>query len=271
MGMKILLLDDEELALRNLAYTTRRAVPGCELQLTTDPELALKYITSNPVDVIMADIEMPGMDGLEFLRRAEEIKPDINVIFVTAYSEYAVEAIRHRASGYLLKPARIDDITRELENLRHPIEKREESERLKAVCFGRFEVYSKGAAVHFARSAEKEILAYLINLRGGGANTSELCRILWEDSAEREKRRGYFRVLYNGLRKTLEGCGLGDVLVKRQNYFAVDPEKIDCDYYDFLEGRGDAIRKYHGQYMSQYRWAETMQEELTKKQLQASS
>jgi len=256
MSLKILLLDDEELALKNLNYAVSLALPEAETVQTTSPQEALKIMEEDPADVVMADIEMPGMDGIEFARRLSEIRRETNVIFVTAYSEYALDAFREHASGFLMKPVRAEAIRREFEHLRYPVERAEKKEeKLKLVCFGRFEVYRGNDRVRFSRSAEKEILAYLVDLHGGGANTNELCGILWEDSEERSKRRDYFRVLYNGLKKSLEKYGFDEVLIKQQNYFAVDISKIDCDYYRFLDGDPEAVRQFHGEYMSQYSWA----------------
>jgi len=254
MGIKILLLDDEKPALTSIEFAVKQAEPDAETHAEQNPYDALEYIRSNPVNVIMCDIEMPGMSGIEFAKQAKDILHNVNIIFVTAYSEYAVEAFRQRASGYLLKPVRIENVKKELENLRNPIAPPQD-ERLRAVCFGRFEVYAGDELVKFSRVAEKEILAYLIDLRGGGANTKELCGALWEDPDEAVSRKGYFRVLYNGLRKTLESYGYGDVLIKKQNYFAIRPELINCDYFDFIRGDVNAINSYHGEYMSQYGWS----------------
>jgi len=261
MRLHILLVDDEELALRNLARAVMKAVPDCELLTAQDALTALGILESFRVDVIFADMEMPGMNGIKFADEARKLREDYNIIFTTAYSEYALEAIRRRASGYLLKPVRVEDIQRELEHLRYPLAG-EAEKPLRAVCFGRFEVYHHDTVIHFPRKAEREILAWLVDLRGGGSNTEELCRILWEDPAERARRRDYLRVLYNSLRKTLDTFGCADALVKHPNYFAIDPTMIDCDYYNMLQGKADAINAWHGEYMSQYAWAQHTVEEL---------
>ena len=253
--MKFILLDDEQLALENLDYVCRQAYPDCETFLFAKSSEALSFLKDNEIDVILSDIEMPGMDGISFAKKVKEVRSETNIIFVTAYSDYAYDAFAQRASGYLLKPVKAADIKKEIENLRYPI-KKENGKKLKVVCFGRFEAYCGDELIHFARTAEKEILAYLIDLRGGGANTNEICGILWEDYAVSLKNRNYFRVLYNGLIKTLNKYGCRDALIKKTNYFAIDISKVDCDYYDFLNGKMDAINSYMGEYMSQYSWAE---------------
>ena len=58
------------------------------------------------------------------------------------------------------------------------------------------------------------------------------------------------------LKKDLEAVGAGDVLVKNWNLWGVDASKVQCDYYDFLEGKPEAVEKYNGQFMRQYAWSE---------------
>jgi len=250
--MKVLLLDDEELALKSLKYVCEQTIENAQIVTFTEGEKALNYLQKNRVDVVFADIEMPEMNGMEFMRRAQVIRPGTNVIFTTAYTEYALEAMQLHASGYLTKPVRADDIRRELNHLRYDLSTNDK--HLKARCFGKFEVYCDGEMLSFSRSAEKEILAYLIDQKGGGVNYDEMAMILWEDSELRSKRRDYLRVLFNGLRKTLSSVGCEDALIKQTNYFAIDPEKIQCDYFDFLKGDEKARASYHGEYMLQYEW-----------------
>src|SRR5699024_5237629 len=72
---------------------------------STDSEEALKEIPDLSLDLLFLDIQMPVIDGFEFLDRLRKI--DFDIIFTTAYSEYAIKAFRARAINYLLKP--IDD------------------------------------------------------------------------------------------------------------------------------------------------------------------
>ena len=65
------------------------------------------------------------------------------------------------------------------------------------------------------------------------------------------------RNLISDIRKTLRGCGAEDVLVGKRNQYAVDPTKLDCDYYRYLEGDEQAVNAYLGEYMKQYSWAES--------------
>lgn len=100
--IKIIIVDDEAKSAELLQLKLRKFCPGVEvLQLFTEPEKAQLYLESNSPDAAFLDIEMPGMSGL-FL--ANKIKGKTEIIFVTAYEKYSLEAFRIAALDYLLKP-----------------------------------------------------------------------------------------------------------------------------------------------------------------------
>ena len=133
-------------------------------------------------DVAFLDIEMPGMTGLELALQMKKTCPNLNIIFVTGYSSYALEAIEMHSSGYIMKPATKDKIKTELDNLRSPIEPTiEKKERnIQVHCFGNFEILLDGKPVPFHRSKAKELLAYLVDRKGAGIERAELAAALWE-------------------------------------------------------------------------------------------
>lgn len=94
-------LDDEPPALRVITHYASQTE---DLQLARTfmrPSEALRYLKRNPVDVLLTDIKMPSISGIEFVK---ELPRDILVIFTTAHSEYAVEGFNLNALDYLLKP-----------------------------------------------------------------------------------------------------------------------------------------------------------------------
>ncbi|MFM7774708.1 MAG: response regulator [Candidatus Kapaibacterium sp.] len=73
---------------------------------------AVEYVNSNDLDVLILDISMPGMDGLETLRLVKDIKPELPVLVLSAYSEdqYAIRVLRAGASGYLMKTSATEEL-----------------------------------------------------------------------------------------------------------------------------------------------------------------
>lgn len=252
--MKILIVDDEKMALEVSRETVLEIQPSAEIICTSRCSDAIIATMVNNVDIALLDIEMPGMSGLQLAKRLKELNQDINIIFVTAYSKYAVNAFAQYASGYLLKPLQKKDLEAAFEHLRNPI--RRQTDKLRVQCFGNFEAFYKNRPVVFQRAKAKEIFAYLVSLNGASANTGELCAVLWEDSMELERNKHYLRNLLSDLRKALRSCNAEEAFIIRRNQYSVNPDKIECDYYNFLKKDPDAVNSYRGEFMKQYSWAE---------------
>ena len=253
--MNILVVDDKRLAVNALVRILGQIDSTWAVSGVTSGEEALVIAKGERPDVVFLDIEMPGISGLELARRLREMSTDINIVFVTAHSEYALEAHGLYPSGYLLKPATEDDVRRALENLRHPVST-SNGARLQAHCFGTFDVFVDGKPVTFKRSKSKELLAFLIDRNGARANTDELVNALWEDGMSSLSRRAQVRNIISDMRASLEAAGVGDVVVRGRDALAILPDSIDCDYYRFLKGDLEAVNSYCGEYMNQYWWSE---------------
>ncbi len=107
---KVLVVDDEETMRRSLADILR--LEGYQVQAVSSGEAAVDLLRKDTFDVILLDIKMPGMDGLEVLRTVARIAPETMVILLTAHGslESAVEAVRYQAHDYLVKPATTQQI-----------------------------------------------------------------------------------------------------------------------------------------------------------------
>ena len=251
--MRILIIDDELLAAQDLEYVIGKAEPSAETMVVTDPEEGLIQVGKFDPDIVFSDIEMPGINGIELVSRIKKNNPKTNIIMVTAYSEFALDALKLYVSDYILKPARVADVKQALANLRTPLDP---SSRylLKVQCFGNFEVFKDGVPLHFSRSKTKELFAYLVNLKGASADTRELCEVLWEHD-EPESKDSYLRHLLSDLRRVLEAEGCTQVINASKNSYSVMPDLLDCDYYRYLNGDENAKALYKGEYMKQYDWS----------------
>lgn len=114
--MKILVVDDETLARERLLRRLQTLVPQAHCREASSGQQALEIIAEQAPDVVLLDIRMPGMDGIEVAARLDELEQPPAVIFCTAYDEYALQALRHQAVAYLLKPVREAELKRALGN-----------------------------------------------------------------------------------------------------------------------------------------------------------
>ena len=254
--MRIYAIDDEPKMLRMLHDAIAEAEPSAEiLDFSRAPDVmdALTDPEKNP-DVVFSDINLPGMSGLALAVKIKAAAPQARLVFVTGYDQYALEAYRIHAHGYLLKPVEAAAIREELDQM--PEEPAPSGLRLYARCFGPFEVFSQGRPLLFQRRKTKELLAFLIDRRGATCSAEEIGAVLWEDEADLGKTKHQLRNLVSDLRQALEKIGMGDLLIRKSGILAIHAEQLDCDYYQMLRGDPEAINSYRGEYMTQYSWAE---------------
>lgn len=109
MTYTAVLIDDEIHCTESLALIMEVSVPEIKvLGKFNDTSKALKFLQNNPVDLLFLDIEMPEMNGFELLSKLNRLPFD--VVFVTAYDQYAIKAFTYSAISYLLKPVDGDDL-----------------------------------------------------------------------------------------------------------------------------------------------------------------
>ena len=153
--MNFLLTDDEPLQLQELTSILRRIRPEAQVFAYTWPDDALEGAKSNSIDVAFLDIQTGGMSGLELALELKRLQPGVHIIFVTGFSQYAVDAFAMHASGYLLKPATEEAVLRELTFL---YQEREASARVRVKTFGGFDVYVDGEPLRFGRAKSRSCL-----------------------------------------------------------------------------------------------------------------
>lgn len=252
--MKVIAVDDERLALDNIISLLKEIQLEIHIAGFQSPNEALDYLKENHADIAFLDIEMGGMDGIALAKKCKDICPDINIIFVTGYSQYATDAFRLHASGYLMKPVRKKDVLAEFENLRHPLPVKATS-KVRIQTFGNFEIFVNKKPLFFPRSKCLECLAYLVDRKGARVTTRELATILWEDKPyDRAVQNSVHRIL-SDLMKTLKQTGIEDIIIKTHKEIAINVEKVDCDCFRFLAGDVTFVNMFHGEYMSNYSWA----------------
>lgn len=121
MKNNIMVVDDEPIARQSLSDILR--LEGYNVTAIANGELAVEHVRRYSVDLILLDLKMPGMNGLDVVQVVNQISPDTEIILLTAYGsmESAVEALRQRVHDYLLKPASPLQI---LESVRKGLERR---------------------------------------------------------------------------------------------------------------------------------------------------
>ncbi len=270
---KVIAVDDEQNALnrfeRMISHDSRLEL----LKTFTNPIEALTFIKSNHVDIAFLDIEMPQMTGLELAENLMDSNPFIEIVFVTAYNQYALEAFRAHATGYLLKPLSREDFTTQIDIMEKKLSKERKpmDDRLFVNCLGAFSIRrnpNEGENIRFRTSKAEELLAFLIHSEGRPRSKDMILDHLWPDT-DIDKAANNFRVTCTYIRSTLADCGYLDVLLRDHDDYSVNISRINCDYLEFrkkvnnvaalsLDEAKNTVNLYKGPYLENrfYDWAE---------------
>ena len=181
--MVFYVIDDELPALKMSEQIVREAYPEAQVYTFGDSEAALEAIGGQGQlpDVVFCDIEMPGMNGIEFAVRLKTLSPQTRIIFVTGYSQYALDAFRIHAHGYILKPMSVDRVREECALLDRRTDEPSDS-KMQIRCFGYFEIFWNGKPPVFSRKQTKELFAYLIDRRGDSCTGAGKYRLQFREA-----------------------------------------------------------------------------------------
>lgn len=259
--MKVICVDDERLLMEDTVAMCRELGIVDEAEGFTRPAEALQYLDREGADLAILDIDMPGMNGIELAAAIREKQPDVPIIFLTGYEQYALEAYEVHPSGYLLKPVKKEKLEAEI-TYALGISRKKQRSHIEAHTFGNFDLLVDGKPVAFRQAKCKELLAYLIDRHGATATRREAFAILWENRPYDRPMQKQFDVIIRSLRTTLGEYGVGEIFELQNAAMRVNPDLISCDAWRLLEGDPEAERAFLGEYMNNYSWAEGRAGEL---------
>lgn len=146
--LKAVIVDDEIMALQSLSWELTNLSDEVDIVASfTDAHEALLYLENNSPDCLFLDIEMPAMDGFQFIRTLKN--KDFPVVITTAYNQYALQALKNEAIDYLLKPIDSDDLRETLGKIKRYNAKNMTLERLEKILLERsVEAHSKKIAIN---------------------------------------------------------------------------------------------------------------------------
>ena len=117
----VILVDDRKLVLSGGLPVLEEVMPNANITGFTSGKEALEYARSNRVALAFLDIELRGGDnGIDLCKALLEVNPRTNVVFLTAYGEYSLDAWKTGASGFMLKPITAEGVKEQLQKLRYP-------------------------------------------------------------------------------------------------------------------------------------------------------
>ena len=251
--MTIICVDDEKLLMEETVSMCKELPQTDTVQGFSDSHDALDWMRTHSPDVALLDINMPDMNGLKLAAEIKRISPDTAIIFLTGYSEYALEAFEIHAAGYLLKPVSKERLAAEIAYIAAGKAPRRPP-HVEARTFGNFDLLVDGKTVKFKQAKCKELLAYLIDRHGGDVSRAEAFGILYQDRPYDRSMQKQFDVIIRSLKKTLVEYGIAEIFEMSHAKMRILPERFSCDAYRFLDADAAAVNAYRGEYMSNYSW-----------------
>jgi DNA-binding NtrC family response regulator len=131
---RLLVVDDEPIALRNLERVLSKE--GYDVSTASSGASALRQLRQSAFDLVLTDLRMEKVDGMQVLKRCKESDPDVEVILITGYAaiETAIEAMKHGAYHYLAKPFKLDEVRKVVAEAAEKVALKRENRRLREVA-----------------------------------------------------------------------------------------------------------------------------------------
>jgi DNA-binding NtrC family response regulator len=157
---KVLVVDDEKIALKNLEYVMKKE--GYEVVGTTSGPNALKILEEQEFAVVLTDLRMEKVDGIQILQRCKELYPDIEVIMITGYAtlESAVQTMKHGAFYYVAKPFKLDEVRKIVKEAAAKVRLKKENRELREQIEsyqGKVKIITQDAHMHRLLETAKQI------------------------------------------------------------------------------------------------------------------
>ncbi|MDD3191843.1 MAG: response regulator [Bacilli bacterium] len=232
--IRTVIIDDEQLAVNNLHYFLKQFDDLEIVGTFTEVEPFLACLKEQNIQLVFMDIEMPEMNGLNLAATVIEDYQEIEIVFATAYNQYAVQAFELNAIDYILKPLSFARIEKTIEKIRKRIPKNRDN-KVFIKCLGGFDIYVNDQLINFKLSKAKEVLAYLIQNMGKSMGWMTIADDVWPDSLDDKKLMNNFHVANFSLRTFLSDNGIAPIFDYSRNVYRVDPTKFECDYYKLVD------------------------------------
>lgn len=241
--MKAICIDDEQLALDYLERQIKKMSNIEVIGKYLHPLRGKKHIIEEDVDVVFLDIQLPEMNGIELAEQIIKEKPEVIVVFVTAYNEFAVDAFEVNAIDYLIKPVKLDRLKVTMERVENQLKvnekvtKNQDILRVKVADHLMFEVEKDVyKPIPWRTYKTQELFLYLLQNHGNLVEKTTLMELLWEDF---QLEKGYallYTTVYN-VRKALREFGDHFILHNTSDGYLLELNNVKIDLVDWEEKR----------------------------------
>lgn len=280
--MNVILVDDEQLALKLLEKQLKQ-LPQVEIiGQYQDANEAINEILLQRPHAVFLDINMPETNGLEVAERLLEQNPQLEIVFVTAYDDYAIQAFELNAIDYLLKPVQAERLAKTIERLQSKIKEGSpltavDSRKTHIQCLHHLKVISADGEVSWRISKGKELFAFLVHHRNTPVQKDLLLETLWPHLDIDKAYAQLYTAVYQ-LRKNLQQLNSDLHIENKYSNYLINTELVTIDVEKWEKSLSSLpplsvesvnqhmaiFNSYIGDYFEEhdYLWAEAERERL---------
>lgn len=238
--MKAILIDDESLALDYLERLLCK-IDGITIEgKFMDSLKAFEAVALIKPDIVFLDVEMPGMNGIEFGEKIKTLKTDIQLIFVTAYSEHAVKAFDLDALDYLVKPVQLDRLERSLARFKPAASSVSSATEYRIRTFQRlaFIIMENGGErelqLKWRTSKVRSVFVYLLLQHGKPVRKDILLEEFWQDLPMDKGYVQLYSCIYQ-IRKTIASAELDISLANYEHTYQLALDGVSLDSEEWIK------------------------------------
>ncbi len=280
--LNVVIIDDEKPAVDVLKLLLEGTGEVRIIDSFTSAVQALPKICMLKPDVVFLDIEMPEMTGLELAEKIIEENNDIEIVFVTAYDKYALEAFRVNAIDYILKPLSSEDISKVITRLKKikPQQSfsKELTDKSRIYCFERLLVYGAGSErlVKWRTAKTEELFAFMLQNLNKEISKLKIIQALWPEIATDKSNVHLHTTIYR-IKKTLISANIKFEITFTNGRYMLKLPEVYIDTVEFeaitndentlteasIESYKRALSLYKGRYLmeNEYLWTQGKEEE----------
>lgn len=253
--MRAIIVDDEPLMLKRFSRLSSDIADLSIVGQFESAKSALSFAAEHSFEAAFLDVALPITNGIELAKELRRIRPDIIIVFVSAYDEYLWDFNQIGGDYYIIKPYTKETLEMMMDRLRLLMQRQHKDVYVQT--FGRFLVLKNGKPIPLSGKA-KEILALIVTRRGKEISNEEIYSTIWED---RPYGNEEMTVYYNALRRlkqVLKQEHLEELLISTQRGQLVNTALFDCDYYAWQDKNMNVRDRFEGDFMSEYSWGEAI-------------
>ncbi|MDD9269542.1 response regulator [Paenibacillus sp. GCM10023248] len=231
--LRAIIVDDEELSVKRMKkiLSENGDIEICQTFL--NPLEAYEFVKANTIHIAFLDISMPEINGMKLSSLLLQLDESIDVVFVTGYDNYAVQAFDMSALDYLLKPVTTERLSKTLDKIRKKHRGAASGSSIEVLLFNGLKIYRRDQnkePLKLRSPKTEELFTFLVCK--GTVSREEIIDTLWSDLEPEKAWKNLNSTLYY-IRKAISENKMGNFIIAGKNEIRIEESGIYCDLYEF--------------------------------------